>query len=84
MVDRSTLSISSGVLLMVHSNSIGPTSGYCSLHINIVQTSSSFFNRKEYKMIVDLHLWMAVDSRFHAQINHWLVEGCCAFYSLVS
>jgi len=33
------------------------------------------------KNIVDLHLWMIVDSRFHPQIGHWLAEGCCAFNS---
>ena len=33
------------------------------------------------KKIVDMHLWKVIGSRFHPQTVHWLVEGCCAFYS---
>ena len=49
MVYWSRLSIPSNVLLMLHNNSIGPTHEYCSLHVNIVETSSSFFICKEWK-----------------------------------
>ena len=62
-MDRSRLSIplvlliigpthEQGVLLMLHNNFIGPTHGYYSLHINIVQTSFSIVENE--KKIVDL------------------------------
>ena len=83
-MDRSRLSISLGVLLMVHNNSIGPTSGYCLLHINLCEHHHHFSTTKNEIKIVDLHLWTIVGSRFHPQIGHWLVKGCCEFYGSVS
>ena len=35
-----------------------------------------FLIAENEKKIVDLHLWMTVDSKFHVQIGHWLAEKC--------
>ena len=66
---------------MVHNNSIRLTHEFVHCTLTLCKHHHHFSIAEIEKNIVDLHLWMIVDSRFHPQIGHWLAEGCCAFNS---